>query len=100
MRTTLRSPGPEAARARLSTRGGGRPQQAAERELREFLRDLLLRQPSVLTEPARQPEDHPDQAERRDGRVHVAQAAGALELGERVAHDLDVLPHSLFELPA
>ena len=63
-----------------------------------FSATLILREPSVLPEPARQPQNHPNQAERRDGRVDVAQPAGGVQFVERAAHEIEVHAHPLLDL--
>src|SRR5262249_14097172 len=45
-------------------------------------------------------QDHADHAERGDGRIDVAQAPCRLQLAERVAKQIDVIPHPLLDLTA
>src|SRR5829696_6509244 len=75
-----------------------RPHQAVEGDLDDLLGRLLFVERAALLEPAREPVDHPEEAEGGGRRVHVLHLPRGLQLVQRAAEKVEVLPLALRDL--
>src|SRR6266446_307131 len=75
-----------------------RSQQTGQRDLGNLFGYLVGCQPALRAVPAREPEDHAEQAERRGDHVQIPQFPALLELAERFPDQINICALPLINL--
>jgi hypothetical protein len=71
----------------------------SERDLTDLFRHLLARQPAIGLEPAREPEQHPEETECGNRHIDILQLPFIFELLQGAPHEIEIGSLPLIDLP-